>query len=106
MDPVFQRDDEIKCNSKLLTVYRFLKFRCVGPDFLLDIYAHYAYKYLMVACEVIRRLEKAGFVNKGGRNHDKLTHPDGRVTIIHRHKGDIPLGTLKAIERQTKVKLT
>ncbi|MCL1916647.1 MAG: type II toxin-antitoxin system HicA family toxin [Desulfovibrionaceae bacterium] len=60
----------------------------------------------MTAHELVKRLEKAGFVNKGGRNHDKLVHPDGRVTVVHRHKGSIPLGTLKAIERQTKVKLT
>ena len=60
----------------------------------------------MTAHELVKRLEKAGFVNKGGRNHDKMTHPDGRVTVVRRHKGSIPLGTLKAIERQTKVKLT
>jgi len=60
----------------------------------------------MTAHELIKRLEKAGFVNKGGRNHDKLAHPDGRVTVVHRHKGDIPFGTLKAIERQTKIKIT
>jgi predicted RNA binding protein YcfA (HicA-like mRNA interferase family) len=60
----------------------------------------------MTAQELIKRLEKAGFVNIGGRNHDKLAHPDGRITVIHRHKGDIPFGTLKAIEKQTKVKLT
>jgi predicted RNA binding protein YcfA (HicA-like mRNA interferase family) len=60
----------------------------------------------MTAQELITRLENAGFVNKGGRNHDKLAHPDGRVTVVHRHKRDIPFGTLKAIERQTKVKLT
>ncbi len=35
-----------------------------------------------------------------------MVHPDGRVTVVHRHKGDIPTGTLKAIERQTKVKLS
>ena len=56
----------------------------------------------MTARELIK---KAGFVNKGGTNHDKMVHPDGRVTVIHRHKGDIPLGTLKAIARQTKIKL-
>jgi len=57
----------------------------------------------MTAYELTKRLENAGFVNKGGRNHVKLAHPDGRVTVVHRHKGDIPLGTLKAIERQTKI---
>ena len=56
----------------------------------------------MTARELIKKLEEAGFVNKGGTNHDKMVHPDGRVTVIHRHKGDIPLGTLKAIARQTK----
>lgn len=51
------------------------------------------------------KLEEAGSVNKGGTNHDKMVHLDGRVTVVHRHKGDIPLGTLKAIARQTKIKL-
>jgi predicted RNA binding protein YcfA (HicA-like mRNA interferase family) len=73
---------------------------------ILDIYAHYAYICLMTAHELIKRLEKAGFINMGGRNHDKLAHPDGRLTVVHRHKGDIPLGTLKAIEKQSGVKLT
>ena len=59
----------------------------------------------MTARELIKRLEEAGFVNMGGNNHDKLVHPDGRRTVIHRHKGDIPLGTLKAISRQTGIKL-
>lgn len=71
----------------------------------LDYNAYYAYKKLMTAWELIKKLEEAGFVNKGGTNHDKMVHPDGRVTVIHRHKGDIPLGTLKAIARQTKIKL-
>ncbi len=73
---------------------------------VLDNYAHNAYNYSMTAHELIKRLEKAGFINTGGRNHTKLAHPDGRVTVVHRHKGDIPMGTLKAIEKQTKVKLT
>lgn len=59
----------------------------------------------MTAKELIKKLEAAGFVNRGGRNHDKLVHPDGRVTVVHRHKGDIPLGTLKAIARQTGIRL-
>ncbi len=42
----------------------------------------------------------------GGKGHEKMVHPDGRVTVVFRHKGDIPKGTLKAIERQTQVKLT
>jgi mRNA interferase HicA len=60
----------------------------------------------MTAKELIKRLEQAGFVNKGGAKHDKLRHPDGRVTVVHRHKGDIPLGTVKNIEKQTGVGLS
>lgn len=71
----------------------------------LDRYAHNAYKKFMNARELIKKLEAEGFVNQGGTNHDKLVHPDGRKTVVHRHKGDIPLGTLKAIARQTGIKL-
>lgn len=60
----------------------------------------------MTARELLKRLTEAGFVNMGGKGHDKMVHPDGRLTVVFRHKGDIPKGTLKAIERQTKVKLT
>ena len=59
----------------------------------------------MTARELIARLQQAGFINKGGAKHDKLSHPDGRVTVVHRHKGDIPFGTLKNIEKQTGVRL-
>lgn len=59
----------------------------------------------MTAHDLIAILEKDGFVAHEGSRHTKLTHPDGRMTVIHRHKGDIPLGTLKAISRQTGVKL-
>lgn len=62
-------------------------------------------KKFMNARELIKKLEAAGFVNQGGTNHDKLVHPDGRKTVVHRHKGDIPPGTLKAIARQTGIKL-
>lgn len=59
----------------------------------------------MTAHDLIHALESAGFVNRGGTNHDKLVHPDGRVTVVFRHKGDIPTGTLKAISRQTGIHL-
>ena len=60
----------------------------------------------MTTKELIARLEQAGFINTGGAKHDKLRHPDGRITVVHRHKGDIALGTLKNIEKQTSVKLS
>ncbi|MDL2321578.1 type II toxin-antitoxin system HicA family toxin [Desulfosarcina sp. OttesenSCG-928-B08] len=82
------------CNSSLLQYSTF------------DKYAHNAYKYFITAHELTNRLEQAGLINKGGRNHDKLVHADGRATVVHRHKRDIPFGTLKSIEKQTMVKLT
>ena len=59
----------------------------------------------MTRRELLKKLEQAGFINEGGAKHDKLRHRDGRVTVIHRHKGDIPLGTLKNIEKQTGIRL-
>ena len=71
--------------------------------FLFDIFAHDAHNMLMAARDVIKRLEAAVFVNKGGSRHDRLVHPDGRTTVVFRHKGDLPVGTLKAISRQTGI---
>lgn len=54
----------------------------------------------MTARELTNILEQAGFKATEGARHTKWKHPDGRVTVIHRHKGDIPRGTLKAIFRE------
>lgn len=59
----------------------------------------------MTADNLIKILEKAGFSVREGSRHTKLSHPDGRVTVIHRHKGDIPTGTLAAIARETGINL-
>ncbi len=59
----------------------------------------------MTARKLIQILEKEGFVFVGGTNHAKYVHPDGRKTLVHRHKGDIPIGTLKAISKQIGIKL-
>lgn len=56
--------------------------------------------------EVIRRLEEAGFRMVGKRgSHQKMRHPDGRTTIVPHPKKDLPLGTLRNIERQSGVPL-
>lgn len=60
----------------------------------------------MTAAHLIKLLMEAGFSAREGSRHTKLSHPDGRITVIHRHKGDIPTGTLAAIERETGVKLS
>lgn len=57
--------------------------------------------------DMIRAIERAGWVRvlaKG--SHWQFKHPDrpGRVTVPH-PKRDLPIGTLRSIERQSGVKL-
>lgn len=60
----------------------------------------------MTSREVISKLEEAGFemVSKRG-SHQKMRHPDGRMAIVPHPKKDLPLGTLRSIEKQSKVPL-
>ncbi len=58
--------------------------------------------------EVIRKLKAAGWyevAHKG--SHKQFKHPErpGRVTVPHPEK-DLPVGTLKSIEKQSGTKLT
>ena len=56
--------------------------------------------------EILRLLKAAGFMEarqKGG--HLILKHPDGRMTVVAVHPGDVPKGTLHKIEKDTGVKL-
>jgi predicted RNA binding protein YcfA (HicA-like mRNA interferase family) len=57
--------------------------------------------------DVIRELKRDGWfeVNQVG-SHKQFKHPTkkGRVTVPH-PKRDIPIGTLKSIEKQARVKL-
>ena len=57
--------------------------------------------------EVIKELRKDGWyeVNQVG-SHKQFKHPTkkGRVTVPH-PKRDIPMGTLKSIEKQAGIKL-
>ncbi|UQA56323.1 type II toxin-antitoxin system HicA family toxin [Polyangium aurulentum] len=62
----------------------------------------------MTSTEVIRRLTRAGWVEvhtKGSHVHFKHATRPGRVTVPHPKK-DLPLGTLKSIEKQAGIKLT
>ena len=57
--------------------------------------------------EIIRAIERAGWVHAVTRgSHWQFTHPkrSGRVTVPHPER-DIPIGTLRSIERQSGVKL-
>jgi predicted RNA binding protein YcfA (HicA-like mRNA interferase family) len=57
--------------------------------------------------DVIKELQKDGWfeVNQVG-SHKQLRHPTkkGRATVPH-PKRDIPIGTLKSIEKQAGIKL-
>jgi predicted RNA binding protein YcfA (HicA-like mRNA interferase family) len=57
--------------------------------------------------EVIKRLKEDGWyeVNQVG-SHKQFKHPTkpGRVTVVYPER-DIPIGTLKSIERQSGLKL-
>ena len=60
----------------------------------------------MTAKEVIKKLKQAGWTCHEDGRHTKVTSPDGSITtVVWRHKGDIPAGTLAAIQRQTGVRL-
>ena len=57
--------------------------------------------------EIIRRLEVAGWVlarTTGSHHHFRHPNRPGTVTVPHPVK-DMPVGTLKSIERQSGVKL-
>ena len=49
--------------------------------------------------QVVRLLERNGFVNKGGANHDRFEHPDGRWTTVERHR-EIEEPMFKLIKKQ------
>jgi predicted RNA binding protein YcfA (HicA-like mRNA interferase family) len=56
---------------------------------------------------IIRKLEAAGWRRVGVQgSHHQFRHPDrpNRVTVQHPRK-DVPVGTLKSIERQSGMKL-
>lgn len=62
----------------------------------------------MTSAEVIKRIESEGWSVvrvKGSHHHFKHTTRPGIVTVPHPKK-DLPIGTLKSIERQSGVKLT
>lgn len=54
--------------------------------------------------DIIKALEAAGFISKGGANHEKWVHADGRLTLVGRHR-DVPLPTARLIAKQANIKL-
>ena len=61
----------------------------------------------MYSRDVIKRMQKDGWyeVNQVG-SHNQFKHPTkkGRVTVPHPSR-DIPMGTLKSVEKQAGIKL-
>lgn len=56
------------------------------------------------AKEILRKLLKAGFVEKRqSGSHKVLRHPDGRQTYVSIHTGDVPTGTLRSILKQANL---
>ena len=62
----------------------------------------------MSSAEVLKRIKAAGWQHvrtKGSHHHFKHPSLPGIVTVPHPRK-DLPIGTLKSIEKQSGVKLT
>ena len=65
------------------------------------------YLYTMKSADIISTLKSDGWVQVAHKgSHIQLKHPTKprRVTVPHPKK-DIPIGTLRSIERQAKLKL-
>ena len=61
----------------------------------------------MKSREIISALQKDGWIKVAQKgSHVQFKHPDkkGRVTVPHPER-DIPVGTLKSIEKQSGLKL-
>jgi predicted RNA binding protein YcfA (HicA-like mRNA interferase family) len=54
--------------------------------------------------EVLAKLKRAGFdeVRQTG-SHLILRHPDGRMTFVAMHRGDIPAGTMRKTLKQARL---
>ena len=65
------------------------------------------YKVCMNTRDIIRTIEDAGWIHVAtSGDHWQFKHPTrpGRVTVPH-PKRDLPIGTLRSIEKQAGVKL-
>lgn len=61
----------------------------------------------MRSSEVIKMLEAAGFVRvRTTGSHVRFRHPvEGRPCSVPHPKADLPIGTLKSIEKQSGLRL-
>ncbi len=49
--------------------------------------------------DVVKLLKSNGFISRGGTNHEMFAHPDGRTTIVPRHR-EIKELTFRLIKKQ------
>jgi predicted RNA binding protein YcfA (HicA-like mRNA interferase family) len=78
-----------------------------GPYRVLTTRLKCVYVHTMRSRDVIERLEAAGWREVGQKgSHVQFKHPKrpGRVTVPH-PKREIPIGTLRSIEKQSGLKL-
>lgn len=55
--------------------------------------------------ELVKALIKSGFIkDRQTGSHVYLKHSDGRLTSVSIHSGTIPLGTMRAILKQIKIR--
>lgn len=59
----------------------------------------------MRAKDVVKELKRNGWVEARQTGSHLMLKKDGRLTVIPMHTGDLAIGTLKSIEKQTGVKL-
>ena len=58
----------------------------------------------MKAKDLLKELKKNGFeIDRSKGSHHVLKHPDGRWTTVPLHGGDMPIGTYKAIIKQSGI---
>lgn len=70
----------------------------------MSIYA--VYSFLMRAREIIKKLKENGWNQESQKGSHVKMKKGSKMTIVPDHGGkDVPKGTVKAIEKQTGVKL-
>ena len=79
---------------------------CIYTHFIIDA-LNGVYKYIMKSQDIIKALISDGWTQVAQKgSHVQFKHPTkpGRATVPHPKK-DVPIGTLRSIEKQSGLKL-
>ncbi len=61
---------------------------------------------IICAREILRALERAGFYfHHQTGSHIVMRHADGRRTTVPFHRGDMKMGTIRALLREAKISI-